>query len=947
MRHYTVADGLPSNKVYQVLQDPDGILWFATESGLSRFDGVEWTNFSAKDGLHGQDVLNMLLDSRGRLWLANSKGVVEYYQDGEFHNAYNDPALEDGLSKDPFLQVAEDRKGRIWFSSHRKVFCIPPDDKLFLVSALSNHGNAGNLFFYLDDNGELLLSQRSGRSYRTESEDFLLTPMTLFNSTVFRLAQSKDGKLYAGWEYGMAVFHHNQLIRQLPLPVKKGILHLQVNHKEELILGTWEGIHIFSPEDSLFESPQTLLPGHSATYLLQDRESNQWITTLDDGVFMIPNSPSKFFTAREGFPEMEPTALGMDRNNRLWVGYDEGKAGYVEKGIYHPIDLKIPPHPQQNRCHTIIPARGDTLVFAFERYMALWDGNQTIPIYLPSKNIYSAPDGRILLSYYSNLFRFRNCLDMMRYTEMTREQKRKSNEQYGFPITLRSRLITRSPNDEVFTASFHGIFRIEGDTLIPSSPPIETPYLSFLPDGSHIVSTNGYGLLLMLPDTNLYVGEEQGLSGSFCTIATPINDHQIWVGTTRGLDKVELLPCRRTLGTNFLSGNVDDILVTGDTCWVATGNGLAMIQGNNQPDYVAPPPILTRILVNNAPTDLIHKHKLVYTQNNLEFAWATQYYQDPGKVRYRFRLKGYEEEWRYSRKTEVAYSNIEPGDYYLELAASLDGRRWTNALAEPFFKIKGPIWKDPWLQGSVALALLLLGIVAYRRRIRVINQRSQLEAESLKQKEIALRAQMNPHFVFNAMNSIQQYILLDNQDGALTYLSKFSKLIRRILENSRQAVIPMEQELEALRLYLELEKLRVGEKFHYEIEVDPELEPDFVVFPGLVLQPLAENAIWHGILPNKQKKGNLVVKVMQVGDDIVAEVDDNGVGRKASRKAQSADLRSDKTSMGMENIRDRLRIFGQTHGKEVEMKIEDKHDAAGQPAGTRVILQFPYSEING
>jgi LytS/YehU family sensor histidine kinase len=201
----------------------------------------------------------------------------------------------------------------------------------------------------------------------------------------------------------------------------------------------------------------------------------------------------------------------------------------------------------------------------------------------------------------------------------------------------------------------------------------------------------------------------------------------------------------------------------------------------------------------------------------------------------------------------------------------------------------------------------------------------------------ALRSQMNPHFIFNALNSVQQYILQGNITEANRYLSKFSKLQRQVLNQSDQNFIPLDKELEVLNLYLELEQLRFENGFTYNIEVNKNVDTDEIKIPPMIVQPFVENAIWHGLMP-KQDNRKLVICFEMSGDEmLLCTVTDNGIGREAAARLKNGN-QSEHKSRGLTLVYDRLNILSQQYGKAFKAEVKDLMDSEGLPAGTEVKL---------
>ena len=204
----------------------------------------------------------------------------------------------------------------------------------------------------------------------------------------------------------------------------------------------------------------------------------------------------------------------------------------------------------------------------------------------------------------------------------------------------------------------------------------------------------------------------------------------------------------------------------------------------------------------------------------------------------------------------------------------------------------------------------------------------------------ALRAQMNPHFIFNCLNSIKLYTLDNDADKASDYLTKFSRLIRLVLENSRSERVPLQNELEALQLYIELEAMRFKQKVQFSINVSPEIDQQYLRIPPLLLQPYVENAIWHGLM-HKPEGGTVTVEVSQPQDNLLhIEITDDGVGRERAAELKSKSAGKHK-SFGMQVTADRIRMINQLYNIQTQARIVDLVDSEGEPCGTRVILEIP------
>jgi LytS/YehU family sensor histidine kinase len=238
------------------------------------------------------------------------------------------------------------------------------------------------------------------------------------------------------------------------------------------------------------------------------------------------------------------------------------------------------------------------------------------------------------------------------------------------------------------------------------------------------------------------------------------------------------------------------------------------------------------------------------------------------------------------------------------------------------------------------VAGLIYAFIQYRiSKIRMQHEMVVQQHKAVELEMQALRVQMNPHFIFNSLNSINMFILENDKLQASAYLSKFSRLIRLILQNSREALIPLQSELEALRLYLELESLRFENKFAYTISVDQQIDPTMLKVPPLLIQPYAENAIWHGLM-QKKEKGHLTIQLGQEENALLCKITDDGIGRKKGEEYKSKSASTYK-SFGMSITQSRLAMMGKTNINSGLVAIRDLTYPDGSAAGTEVVIKIP------
>ncbi len=360
-------------------------------------------------------------------------------------------------------------------------------------------------------------------------------------------------------------------------------------------------------------------------------------------------------------------------------------------------------------------------------------------------------------------------------------------------------------------------------------------------------------------------------------------------------------------------------------------------------DTFPPRIFITSLKINEEDTIILSHYDLNYDENFIEIGYAG-FSADPELLRYRYRMQGVNDDWVYTNRNVAQYTTLPPGNYRFEVAAVNREGVWSKDRAEISFVIKPAIWDRLWFR--VVLLIILIALVVTVIALWVRNMRQKETARIELQKRIskielqALRAQMNPHFLFNTLSSIQHFITENKSKEAITYLAKFARLMRLILDNSKQPSVLLEKELEALDIYLQLESLRFKNKFEYKIEVDQDLDPKYDTIPPLLIQPYVENAIMHGIL-HKEGKGHILVKLEMVDEMMKCIVEDDGVGREV---AQELKKQRSHQSHGMSITAERLDIINSTLRSDMSVEVIDLTGPNGEAGGTRVEVFVPMDD---
>jgi ligand-binding sensor domain-containing protein len=447
--------------------------------------------------------------------------------------------------------------------------------------------------------------------------------------------------------------------------------------------------------------------------------------------------------------------------------------------------------------------------------------------------------------------------------------------------------------------------------------------------------------------------EENGLPNRVICGILEDNNGFLWMSTNRGLSRFD--PKMKIFNNyDVADGLQSNMFNIGSFCKFKNGElGFAGINGLNifQPDNIisntfVPPVYIIGIKKFDQPmsfdmdlTDL-SQIELSYKDNYFTIEFVALDYSHPEKNVYAYKLEGVNERWIHSNNENFAsYTNIDPGEYVFKVRGTNSDGVWNMEGDELAIIIKPPFWMALWFRTIIILIITLSFAFTVYIIIKREKQKTAINKKISELKLQALQAQMNPHFIFNTINAIQYFISKKDNDSAYFYLTKFSRLLRQTLENSEKLRIPLDEELELLKLYLELQLLRYGNKFSYHIDIDPEIDTHIVEIPSMVFQPYIENSIQHGF-SSKRKGGKLVISIKQNNNMLVCTIKDNGVGIK-----KSLSLKKEKDSVhkssGMKLIADRLEIINTAHKDNIHVSIDDLNDLDKKESGTCVTLQIP------
>lgn len=955
-RHYTVEDDLASSEVYQVKQDSRGYIWFATSNGVSRFDGYTFENFSQSDGLPDNTIFEIFEDKKGRVWFVSVSSRLSYYESGKIHGyRYNNEILKIARNQIKTSFYVDDNENIYLGMYTVGMYKILPDGTITGYDTNTVSGKLGSIVE--PDSGRMIFSaftKIKGRGYfnfYTKHQKGKLYIEENLNPLVKagRVIRLRNGKILLS--YHNILFSVDTDLNYSKYKFPAQITWLYQDRGGHIWVGTYmSGVYFVQNEN--YAGAKNYLTGKSVDGVLQDAEGGFWFATEGDGVFYTPSHQVLTYDQATGLPGNKVNCLATDGKN-IFAGMDDGSIVRITPdGKTTSVMPRTAPHINEISALFYDSIKKE-LWFSGRTYQGVISPDfRNIRFHvgvfyqgLVFDDQYYFATGRHVQQYIKS----RN-----RIAAIREEEPKDVGRIYDLlPYKNRSLLLGTQWGLWKYTLTDTSYMYMGGrDTLLQQ----RISCLAYLPDSSIAIATNGVGLLVYTNGQVKQISSRDGL-GSDKINKIYVDGYTIWVATNQGVNKVEIRSMQPfvyeihtyTKRNGLASNEIRDILVFQGKVWLASDKGItffdrSLYAGSGRKDI---PVYITQIAVNEKETGIEDSYALPYYENNLRFHITAPGFIDAGKQQYRYKMEGLDTTWIYTSNREIRYTTLPAGTYTFWVEVQNSDGSWSKITASATFQIIAPFWQKWWFIALYILAGVLLIGWLVRSRLKYIQSRKEktnrMNRNLLDLKLKALRAQMNPHFTFNVMNSIQHFILHKEDEAAQRYLAKFSRLIRIILNNSEKTIIPVSEEIKALELYLELEVMRFEGKLGYTITIDPSVDIHRVTIPSMLIQPYVENAVIHGVAP-LHTPGHIMIYIERSGDFIRAMVEDNGVGRqKAAQKKKEDGYRS----MGMTITRERLEIINQLYGNKMSEKITDLYDDEGNPAGTRVEIFVPYIEKTG
>jgi len=948
--------------VSDICQDQFGYLWIGTETGLSRFDGINFVNFSTDDGLPDNEIDKLFIDENNILWVATPKGLARL--DNQRFVSF---PFSKSLTVEYNINDICEFKQQIYLAADEGLLRFESDTFLLLTSG---NESANTIRTICNSGDSLLICGSKNGLYKFENNAYLKFGRSSIDTVNISDMFLRNDELIIS-TYGFGVLSYN-IKTQTDSAYSSSQERVRAMYASpvSILCATKNGAFEITGGKTYYYSLQNGLIFENIRCVFIDNENNLWLGTNGKGLLKLTGKSILSYTKADGLSSDAVMSISQDSQGYYYFGtYEAGVTKWKEWG-----DSSI------SKVYNLELKNSTIWVTLVDKYDQCWVGSSSgvdciagnslvknsilEEMNSKTRTILFLNDSTQIIGGSSGVFR----VDGTKMTKLFSDKMLDVNKL----VVL---------NNHLFLATTTGLYRSSISQNFQQIEFIDLPennVKSMAIDfaGNLWIGTNSSGVYIYQLNAKIVSFPLDNVDSKSETILGLIADSfsSIWVSTLNGVYQVQLMPQTEKLfqinhygraeGLMTLECNQNALYEDSEHyIWVGTSEGLARINPglNNELfsfqkpqlsitgirlfmesfDYNAYNVVLDSLGV--VPTSIT----LPYNKNHLTFDFIGINLKDPEGVRYEYRLIGAIDTWSPLTSTNYAtYSFIGHGEYDFEVRATNTFGEWSET-QKIHVIILPPFWLTWWfIAGMILLGVVVL-VLIFQIRIRAIKQKQENERLGFKNRLLfleqqSLNASMNRHFIFNSLNSIQYFINSSNKLAANKYLTSFAKLIRKNLDSStsNNFIVTLQEEIERIGLYLSLEKMRFDGKFEYVIEVGDDIETDNIDIPSMILQPFVENSIIHGVLP-VDRKGLIRLLIFKEHGFLVFEVIDDGFGIDNSMNIKKTKAPGDHESMGMDITTRRIELIRKLTGENLMIIGPFQvNNERGECLGTKVIIKI-------
>jgi hypothetical protein len=959
-------NGLPTKELYNLLVDSKGFLWVAHDFGVSRYDGLSFTNF-ANSQQTSLSMTDLTEDRQGRIWFHNFTGQIFYIENEkmillEGYDFKKETYFPRILICNDELVATTNRGLFICNTTNLKFRYINIKDLAGNIEGTRSISKINNTIVAHSEKNWYKYSQNEGikkidfidKNNLTIKEEILILQIFADKDTVF-LTGTPSATLYK-------LVLKDKSVNLVSKEKMKSFINNVTQNKNHYWVNTRNSSFTTDKEFSI--------NNYNLTDIITDKEGNTWFSSLTKGL-LVKFKPQTWKINHLKFLKENDFIKAIYKANNLTIyGTQKGEIILEDSNTNKSLkrfDLSQYDGDIENIYHF---SKNKFLIKPPVGLYMLDAGLKKI------ENITNSDIIKDVIIYNDAIFlattRGIRILPLEYAKNPSKEWREKMEKGFGLLKTdtfskkiyinkmSRCRAICfDSTTQTLFAAFTDGLYKINSHGLhaiLDNNLPVYASSLAFA-NGKLFVSTFNNSLIVFNQGIINRITVAQGLTSSAIIKMKVFNDH-LWVlgeGVVQVLS-IEKESIIKNISLPSLAGTyIYDIDEEKNIAYFTTSTGLYEIGLYETNNSFLQPLYLLYSLVNNKDTLIPNNPTLRYNQNDIKFILSSPSYANPQRIAFNYRLLGgTNEKWESSTPGQrfIHYPSLSPGDYIFE-AISVNFQGETAKKPVSFsFHISKPLWQQWWFYGIIIMVAILGIFYLVQQRIKNIRNKNKLTIEKLNLEKnlsnsrlTAIKSQLNPHFIFNTLNTIQSYIFTNEKQVANTFLGKLSDLMRRILAYSEKNYISLEQEIEMLQLYIDLELLRHNNNFTSSIQVSPLIDPTSINLPPMLLQPYVENAIKHGLLHKAiNKKLVIIFTPAKHKDFLEIIIDDNGIGRNNGLQLKEQ-INNKHISFANKANETRINIINQNLNEKIILNIIDKKDDAGFSIGTVVQIFIPYKEI--
>lgn len=932
-RNFGVEQGLPSSETYFVHQDREGYMWFCTDRGVVRYDGFRMVVFNQSSGLLDNVIFYIYEDWKGRLWFVSMNGTLTYYYKGKIYPyKYNDILLKTMNLTYPVKSLTIDKDDNLYYSIQGiNSIKITRNGKLttFKHDSVNKLKKVADKWFYIQG------------TKRLRTTNFFSYSNPKRSSEIESFQSSTHINIISAVEINSKMIVRADPIIYEAFNKKNKCDYLNITGlfttKDKLWVCSTTGAYMFNVDSDfdLSKPDAVFLKDLQISCVTIDREGGYWFSTLDNGVYYAPNV---------GIQNVKLSKIRSE-NNIFDINSAQGELFYSNILGFHHFKTGELLNP--------------TLQFSSQNRMFEWNGTLFVG---PGTYKMKAPFSKCFLvnnGAYAGIVKDKRGGFYYSYSNLLyRSPSGKTEEIYNFKSKEGHNrqgviyVLAIDEKDNLYGGSINGLYLFaNGDYKQVRLPAdlmeVRVTDIKFHPKWGLVVATRGKGIYILKNKKLIKrITAQNGLVNDLLNSLYFDEDGKLYAASNTGFSKIERFSDSffRIQNLSKLNGlessEVNKLYKFKGKLYVATKLGIGVVDENYSwpVDFPKKQLQIRSIFVNGKELSNINRtFELDHTKKVIRFLLKTTNFKSQNKQPYRYRFSK-DDPWINGISGEILLLNPSFEHFFLEVSYKNEYGFWSKPYVLSDFIIYPPFYATNWFFAIIFILIITGGFLFFRRRLKVIQRKNELlrKVDNLEQK--ALLAQMNPHFIFNSLNSIQSFLLFNENELAERYLIKLSQLIRMTLVNSRESEITVQQEIDVLTKYLELEKMRFKNRFEFEFDIALSKEELNFYVPPMLIQPFIENSIIHGFKQlNQQGLIHLSFKSINDGK-LLVEVMDNGLGYRINKNHPKDATHK---SYGTQITSERLSLFKEKYDSEFDFSIQVIQDADEQVKGTKVTISIP------